>query len=266
MNRESRVTRNKKPFYKKWWVWLILGVFIIVIIYLMVPKEQAILSVDTKNITQQANGEAKFKFSTNKGNKYKIVRISDGTVYGPKVAKTGSVDITLYNSGKFKIISYFNSQRISKKFTIHPYVDKETSTKSESSSSKPMDFGKGDMVGNSDMVASITVKSVQKVDPDDVSVTDISHNYSGMQQYVIVNYTVNSVKGDIPLDDFDGSELSVADSNGTIGTQSSNRDNGIPETLSEGQNADLRIGVGLKHAGNEVTIKFNDLTWKGQIQ
>lgn len=73
-----------------------------------------------------------------------------------------------------------------------------------------------------------------KVNPDDVSVTDISHNYSGMQQYVIVNYTVSSVKGDIPLDDFDESELSVADSNGTFGTQSSNRDNGVPDTLSEG--------------------------------
>ena len=252
----------KKPLYKKWWFWVVLGVFIIAIAYLMIPKEQATLSIDTKNITQQADGKAKFKFSTNEGNKYKIIRISDGAVYGPKVAETGSVNMTLYNSGEFKIISYFNNQKISKKFTIHPYVNKKASTKSESSSSKPMDFGKGDMVGNSDMVASITVNSVQKVDPDDVSVTDISHNYSGMQQYVIVN----SVKGDIPLDDFDGSELSVADSNGTIGTQSSNRDNGVPDTLSKGQNADLRIGVGLKHSGNEVTVKFNDLIWKGQIQ
>lgn len=256
----------KKPLYKKWWFWAVLGVFIIAIIYLMIPKEQATLSIDTKNITQQADGKAKFKFSTNEGNKYKIIRISDGAVYGPKVAETGSVDMTLYNSGKFKIISYFNNQKISKKFTIHPYADKKASTKSESSSSKPMDFGKGDMVGNSDMVASITVNSVQKVDPSNDMVVDVSSNYSGMQQYVIVNYTVSSVKGDIPLDDFDGSELSVADSNGTIGTQSSNRDNGVPDTLSEGQNADLRIGVGLKHSGNEVTVKFNDLTWKGQIQ
>src|SRR5699024_11210378 len=195
----------KKPLYKKWWFWAALGVFIIAIIYLMIPKEQATLSIDTKNITQQADGKAKFKFSTNEGNKYKIIRISDGAVYGPKVAETGSVDMTLYNSGKFKIISYFNNQKISKKFTIHPYADKKASTKSESSSSKPMDFGKGDMVGNSNMAATITVNSVQKVDPDDVSVTDISHNYSGMQQYVIVNYTVSSVKGDIPLYDFDGS-------------------------------------------------------------
>lgn len=40
MNRESRVIRNKKPFYKKWWVWLIGMFLILMIINPLNPKLQ----------------------------------------------------------------------------------------------------------------------------------------------------------------------------------------------------------------------------------
>lgn len=264
----TRSERNSTTkWYKRWWVWLIGVILLVVLSIFLIPSEQPELSIDTKNITQSENGKAKFTFTTNAGNKYKIIRLSDNAVYGPKVAKSGTVNMTLYSSGLFKLVSYSDKERIAKKFIIHPYKSQnnESNTK-DFQNDKSMSFGQSDMVGNSDIVAEITINSVQKVDPSDVSVVDVSSNYSGMEQYVIVNYTVKSIKGDIPLDDFDGSELSVADANGTIGTQSSNRDNGIPDILSENQNADLRIGVGLKHSGNDITVKFNDLTWKGQIQ
>jgi len=269
-------SKAKKPFYKRWWIWLLAVVVIAILYFMFKPSESLFLDVDKDTVTLNKKVEAKFNFKTNAGNKYTVTDLSNNKKMGTKTANSGNEQLTLFDAGKYKLTVFLNGDKESKTLTVKPLKmnvndllkDSESSSKSDTSSngSKPMAFGKGDMVGNSDMAADITVTSVQKVDPSDVSVTDISHNYSGMQQYVIVNYTVKSEKGDIPLDDFDGSELSVADSNGTIGTQSSNRDNGVPDTLSVGQSADLRIGVGLKHSGSDVTIGFNDLSWKGQIQ
>lgn len=266
MNKEKR----KKPLYKKWWFWLPTVVVIILIYFIFRPQETLFLDVDNNTATLNKKVEAKFNFKTNAGNKYTVTDIDSGQKMGTKTANSGNETLTLFDAGKYKLTVYLNGNKESKTLTVKPLRISTTkltgNTTSDSTKSKALAFGKGDMVGNGDMVADVTVNSVQKVDPSDSMVVDVSSNYEGMQQYVIVDYTVSSIKGDIPLEDFDGSELSVADSNGTIGTQSSNRDNGTPDTLSEGQNADLRIGVGLKHTGNDVTIKFNNLTWKGQIQ
>lgn len=237
-------------------------------------KETVFLKMDNTTATLNKKVEAEFTFHTNKDNKYTVTDIKTGQKLGTQKANSGDEDLTLYDAGKYRLTVYFNGDKKSKIITVKPLRIKtsdltdESSPSSATSTSKSqaMSFGQGDMVGNGDMVASITVNSVQLVGPDDVSVTDVSHNYDDMQQYAIVNYTVKAIKSEIPLDDFDGSELSIADSDGTIGTQSSNRDPGTPETLSEGQSADLRVGVGLKHSGNDMTIKFNNLTWKGQAQ
>ena len=234
------------------------------------PQETLFLDVDNNTATLNKKVEVKFNFKTNAGNKYTVTDIKSGQKMGTKTANSGNETLTLYDAGKYKLTVYLNGDKESKTLTVKPLrvstAELTGDTKSNPTKSKALAFGKSDMVGNGDMVADMTVNSVQKVDPSDSMVVDVSSNYDGMQQYVIVNYTIKAIKGDIPLDDFDGSELSVTDSNGTIGTQSSNRDNGMPDTLSEGQSADLRIGVCLKHSGNDVTIKFNDLTWKGQIQ
>lgn len=254
----------KKPLYKKWWFWLLAVIVIFIIYVAFKPQETLFLDVDKDTVTMNKKAHATFKFHTNKGNKFTVFD-SDGEKVYTDTATGGKWDtLGMIRAGRYKITVYKDGEKESKNFTIKPSVTNDSGK--TSSSSKPMEFGKGDMVGNSDMVADVTVNSVQEVDASNDMVVDVSSNYDGMQQYVIVNYTVSSIKGNIPLDDFDGSELSVADSNGTIGTQSSNRDNGTPDTLSEGQSADLRIGVGLKHSGNDVTIKFNNLTWKGQIQ
>ncbi|WP_125772155.1 hypothetical protein [Companilactobacillus furfuricola] len=262
----------KKAFYKKWWIWLLAAIVIVLLYFMFKPQEHLFLDVDKDTVTMNKKSHATFKFQTNKGNKFTVFDSDGEKVYTDTATGQKWETLEMVRAGKYKITVYRDGEKESKGFTINPHEtvnsesNNDSSSNISSSSSKSMAFGKGDMVGNSNMVATITVNSVQRVDPSNDMVVDVSSNYSGMQQYVIVNYTVSSVKGDIPLDDFDGSELSVADSNGTIGTQSSNRDNGVPDTLSEGQNVNLRIGVGLKHSGNEVTIKFNDLTWKGQIQ
>lgn len=274
--------RHKKKWYqnwyKKWWVWLIFCIIIIVLINLASsPKESLFVDLENDTATLNKKSEAKFNFKTNPGNKYSVTDLSNNQNMGTNIADSGSETLTMYDAGKYKLTVYLNDQKESKTILVKkkmpandakPNNTKPSNTKSNNTkpSNTVMSFGNSDMVGNGGMVADVKVNSVERVDPDNDMVTDISHNYDGMQQYIIVNYSVSSIRGTIPLDDFDGSELSVADSNGTIGTQSSNRDNGVPEELSEGQNADLRIGVGLKHSGNEVTVKFNNLTWKGQIQ
>ncbi|MCX0279914.1 hypothetical protein [Bombilactobacillus mellis] len=47
------------------------------------------------------------------------------------------------------------------------------------------------------------VESVKNVDPNEVMVTDISHNETDKQQFVIVSYKVTAEKGEINLDQFD---------------------------------------------------------------
>lgn len=256
--------KTKKPLYKKWWLWLLVLAVIASLYFIFKPQEHFFLDVDKTTVTMNKKSHATFKFQTNKGNKFTVYDSDGEKVYTDKATGKKWDELGMIRAGKYKLTVYRGNEKESKSFTVNPH--KVSNDNSNSNNTKPLAFGKGDMVGNTDMAATITVDSVQKVDPSNDMVVDVSSNYSGMQQYVIVNYTVSSVKGEIPLDDFDGSELSVADSNGTIGVQSSNRDNGVPDTLSEGQNANLRIGVGLKHSGNNVTIKFNDLTWKGQIQ
>ena len=268
----------KKPFYRKWWVWLliIVGVYILFSLFQAIGEcnEQIFLDVKDSTVTLNKKAEANVEFTTNKENKYTLTDVASGKKLASSQAKTGHEGITMYTSGKYKLTVFDNGAKESKIITVKPLRikaseltdDNSSTTTKTDSKSKAMNFGQGDMVGNGDMVASITVNSVQLVGADNDMVVDVSSNYDGMQQYAIVNYTVKAIKGEIPLDDFDGSELSIADSNGTIGTQSSNRDPGIPDTLSEGQSADLRIGVGLKHSGNDMTIKFNNLTWKGQAQ
>lgn len=268
----------KKPFYRKWWVWLliIVGVYILFSLFQAIGEsnEQIFLDVKDSTVTLNKKAEANVEFTTNKENKYTLTDVASGKKLASSQAKTGHEGITMYTSGKYKLTVFDNGAKESKIITVKPLRikaseltdDNSSTTTKTDSKSKAMNFGQGDMVGNGDMVASITVNSVQLVGADNDMVVDVSSNYDGMQQYAIVNYTVKAIKGEIPLDDFDGSELSIADSNGTIGTQSSNRDPGTPDTLSEGQSADLRIGVGLKHSGNDMTIKFNNLTWKGQAQ
>lgn len=100
---------------------------------------------------------------------------------------------------------------------------------------KTKKFGQTVNLINGNRIIQMQVESVKNVDPNEVMVTDISHNETDKQQFVIVSYKVTAEKGEINLDQFDGSELSIADSTGEIGTQSSNRDNGTPKNLAQGQ-------------------------------
>lgn len=109
------------------------------------------------------------------------------------------------------------------------------------------------------------VESVKNVDPNETMVTDISHNEADKKQFVIVSYKITAEKGSIDLNQFDGSELSIADATGEIGTQSSNRDSGVPKTLAQGQSITLHIGAGFKNKGNTATVKFSGNTWSGNI-
>lgn len=142
----------------------------------------------------------------------------------------------------------------------------ESEDETKESTDKSLKFGESATVSKGDAVATLTIDSVQKVDPNESMVTDISHNYDGLSQYVIINYTVNSKQGSFDTFDFDGSELGITDAAETTGISSSNRDPGTPDTLSEGQTAKLRIGYGLRDSGDTINISFAGNKWQGTIQ
>ena len=52
------------------------------------------------------------------------------------------------------------------------------------------------------MIIQMQVESVKNVDPNEVMVTDISHNETDKQQFVIVSYKVTAEKREINLDQF----------------------------------------------------------------
>ncbi|WP_125708231.1 hypothetical protein [Companilactobacillus zhongbaensis] len=288
--RTSRHSQNRQynhSLIKKMLFWILILLFFVALFNLIrtfvTTEEQIFLDVDDTTARLNKDSEATLDFHTNSGNKYSVTDLSTGKNMGSNKAKTGNETLTFYDAGKYKLTVFLNGQKQSKKLRIKPknikqkhartiskeeYFDEntdDTQLDEAEDSAKVLSFGDEDMLSNDGMVIGIKVNSVQRVDPNDVSVTDISHNYDNMKQYVILNYTITAIKGTIPLDDFDGYNFTVADSNGTIGTSSSNRDPGTPDSLSEGQNANLRIGIGLEHDGDDVSIVFNDIQWQGMI-
>ncbi len=284
---ESRMarhrTKQKKPWYKQSWVWIVLGtLFLFIVGSMYFGKDPIFLQVDKAQAVIKSDKGVDITFKTNSGNSYRIINLSSGRTELKSKTSTGHEGITIYNPGKYKLVVNNGDLKKSRILTVTESNASSVSTSKEDSSnvdqkdtseedgnSKPekkeLSFGTSTFFYDGDAIAEVKVNSVQTVDPNYDMVTDISHNYSGMEQYVVVNYTVSALKGDVDLDDFDGSELAVADSNGTIGTASSNRDPGSPDSLSEGQNADLRIGIGLKHTGNDVTVSLLKTMWRGQI-
>lgn len=163
------------------------------------------------------------------------------------------------------IDKYFESSKHQKQKSKSSKIKNNSSDNSVNNKKVNLQFGQTADLINGDKIIQMQVETVKNVDPNDSMVTDISHNYPNAKQFVIVTYKVTAEKGDIDLNQFDGSELLIADATGEIGTQSSNRDNGIPQSLSQGQNITLRIGVGFNNTGNTSTVKFLGNTWSGNI-
>lgn len=179
----------------------------------------------------------------------------------------------VYNLTNMFIDKYFKTSKSKKNKTnnfeknnkSNTNLSSDESTGNEKNKKVDLQFGQTVNLINGNRIIQMQVESVKNVDPNEVMVTDISHNETDKQQFVIVSYKVTAEKGEINLDQFDGSELSIADSTGEIGTQSSNRDNGTPKNLAQGQSITLRIGVGFKNKGNTAIVQFSGNTWSGNI-
>lgn len=106
MSRNQRRRSHKKPWYKKWWIWVL--IVLILIIFgksfsggnndgpsLEVSKTSATLSSD--------KSEAKISFETDKGNKYTVIDTSSNKEVVNGTADTGSEEITFSSAGKYRI-------------------------------------------------------------------------------------------------------------------------------------------------------------------
>ena len=177
----------------------------------------------------------------------------------------------VYNLTNMFIDKYFKTSKSKKNKTNNFEKNNKSDTNLSSDNStgnektKRLIYNLDKQSINGNRIIQMQVESVKNVDPNEVMVTEISNNETDKQQFVIVSYKVTAEKGEINLDQFDGSELSIADSTGEIGTQSSNRDNGTPKNLAQGQSITLRIGVGFKNKGNTATVQFSGNTWSGNI-
>lgn len=154
-------------------------------------------------------------------------------------------------------------------FSLDSGTDPTSSSTSSSGQSNDSvhSFNKSAILSNSENGQKIrmTVQSVQQVDPDDLLVTDISHNYKQTHQYVVVTYKVTALSSKVDLDTFDGSNLSVYDGKGQSSITSSNRDSVTPNKLHKGETQVMEIGEGLRNKSSQVTVHFSNETWKGAI-
>lgn len=220
-------------------------------------KNNLSLNIEKSSVKLGNDQTADVNFSTNKGAKYKVLDKDNNLKQIGKTytTKTGEATLTLNSSGHYRL-------EVTKDGVIK---DKDFTVKDSKAKSETLSFGKSDYLGSGNEIVEITVNSVKQVDSEDSMVVDVSSNDPDTKQFAIVSYTIKAIKGDISLEDFDGSNLTIADSKNTIGSISSNRDNGVPDTLSKGQSVTLRIGVGFNNPSNTATVKFGDDTWTGNI-
>lgn len=226
------------------------------------------LNVEKTSVTLSDSGTADVNFTTSKNAKYKVLDKDNNNAQIGKTytTKTGNATLTLNSAGHYRLEVKKDDKVKDKDFVIksEKKVESSSSEKTESSDTT-MAFGKSVMLKSGSTIIELTVNSVNQVSADDSIVVDISSNESDKKQFVIVSYTLKAIKGTITTDDFDGSNLSIADSQNSIGSTSSNRDNGIPDEVKTGQSIKLRIGAGFEHTGDTATVSFGDNTWSGNI-
>lgn len=234
-------------------------------------SSQLPLNVEKSTVTLSKDGTADVNFTTAKNAKYKVLDKDNknAQVGDTYTTKTGNATLTLNSAGHYRLEVKKNSIVKDKDFVIKSTSvaksDDASSEESSSDSSATLAFGKSEMLKNGDSIVEITVNSVDQVSADDSMVVDISSNESDKKQFVIVSYTIKAIKGTLTTDDFDGSNLSIADSQNSVGSTSSNRDNGTPDELKTGQSIKLRIGAGFEHTGDKATVSFGNSTWSGSI-
>lgn len=156
------------------------------------------------------------------------------------------------------------------KFSVYPASNSKANSSSASAQSssveKSVPFGTSKAMGNGSMAATVTMVSAQQVDPNEAGVTDLSHNYPNLKQFVMVTYKVTALTDSIPTDTFDGANFSYVDDQGSMGQTSSNRDPGTAESIDKGQSVTLRIGVGLENQSSNLKVEIGNVTFEGAIQ
>lgn len=113
-------TMVKKPFYKKWWLWLTVIVVIVFLYFLFKPQERLFLEIDKNVTTLTEKNTATFAFKTNKGNKYTVTELANNKKKSTKIAESGDETLTLSNAGKYKLTVYLKGEKESIIFLVKP--------------------------------------------------------------------------------------------------------------------------------------------------
>jgi len=224
------------------------------------------VNLEKPTVALSSDGTADVNFSTAKGAKYKVLDKDNSNAQVGKTftTKTGNATLTLQDAGHYTLEVKKGDVVKDKSFTITSTSTKKESS-ADSSSASTLAFGKSTMLKNGSTIVEITVNSVDQVSADDSMVADISSNQSDKKQFVIVSYTIKAIQGTITTDDFDGANLSIADSKNSIGSTSSNRDPGVPDEIKTGQSIKMRIGSGFENNGDTASVSFGDNIWTGNI-
>lgn len=145
-----------------------------------------------------------------------------------------------------------------------------TSTSSSSSASsqqtiKHLKVGQTATLSNNGKKVQMTVTDIQRVDPSDNLVVDVSTNYKKAKEFVVYSYSVKSLSDNVSADDFDGSNLKLLDSQKSTGIVSSNRNSVTPDTINKGETVNYQIGVGYYHTGDKAYIGIGNQQWSGKL-
>lgn len=130
---------------------------------------------------------------------------------------------------------------------------------------KHLKVGQTATLSNNGKKVLMTVTDIQRVDPSDNLVVDVSSNYKKAKEFVVYSYSVKSLSDNVLSDDFDGSNLKLLDSQKSTGIVSSNRNSVTPDTINKGETVNYQIGVGYYHTGDKAYIGIGNQQWSGKL-
>lgn len=152
-----------------------------------------------------------------------------------------------------------------KKVKIVPSPEFVSKVNEEEKEESANPFGEEVDIGNESLQATIKFNYAKRItDRDNPDIADLSHNYSSLQDFVLVDYTYTGITD---IDDYslDGSNFTFLDDADTVGMVSSNR--GMPiRAIKSGQSMHTQIGVGFENKGEKIQIQIGNLTFTGNIE
>lgn len=185
---ESRVSRHRyqrrKPLYRRWWIWLIALVIVILFIngVKSVSNRSLFLDIDRQTVQADTNGQARVNFRTNKDNNYFVEHEKTKLIFDEEKATTGEVTLKFSYPGKYRIVVFKDGKYVAKTILVREKVsDKEASdTESDDSSTNDISVSDGD-TGNQQSESAQKDDASTQVSPEYKSALNKAKDYASEQ-------------------------------------------------------------------------------------